>query len=288
MVNNIKNKKGMASLLLVVLASVMVGITTASLTSWYLSVQNNVSSTKEKMTGMTVAKNEWEKISHMSIKELQEKKETFKNPYVVGDYTVQVNLGKEGQFKNGKCDQTLLSSSGNYTTCFDDTTIIVSKDGKNLYTTRTMPLMTDNYSREDLTNLMRQYVKNGSADKGEMVLKGEENNDGKIMRAYLAGEKIPFYSTSEVIGPPNMSARRNISLPFLAEETGYIFIHQNNWEQTKINIKTKEGEIIDGVLNFNYPGMMWIPINKGDYAWFVKRQSAINMIFFIPCMKIKN
>ena len=284
----ISNNKGF-SLFWIIIAIFTIGVAVPSISSWYINLRHGISNTSSALTAMSVAFNEWEKISHMSLSEIKAQKSNLQKPYKVGDYTIEVTLGKEGKFVNGECKP---NNSSEYVSCFDDTIIKVSKDNELLYTTHAQPLMTDNYSRKELFDELHKYVLNGDYnaenDTGKMVLKTKQDTNNRMLEAYVDGVNIPLYSSAELLGPPDMSSKYNVSLPFTAKETGYLFIHQDNWEQTIVSAVTEKGTRINGLMNFNYPGLMWVPVTKGDYVYFDRRQSAIDMIYFAPCMKVKS
>lgn len=97
--------------------------------------------TNEKLEAMTIAMSEWQRLEHMSMEELEEKREEYKTPYHVGGrFTVSVILGKQGFFDNGKCNE-LKKYESTAPNCFDNTVLTVyDKDGTSLYTTRSLPL----------------------------------------------------------------------------------------------------------------------------------------------------
>lgn len=111
-------------------------------------MKNQVGDVESKLESMTIAQSEWERLSHMSLDELESNRDTLKTPYTVGDYQVSINLGKQGEFLGGKCNESI--TSGHFANCFNDTAITVYQDGKRLYTTRTLPLMAGNYTRKEL------------------------------------------------------------------------------------------------------------------------------------------
>ena len=119
-------------------------------TEWYLSMRKNIGNTEEKLEAQTIAMSEWERLSHMSLDELEASRDALKKPYAAGQFTVSVNLGQKGTFNNGTCGAV----TGGYANCFKDTTITVSRDGSRLFTTRTLPLMAGDYTRREIDNLL--------------------------------------------------------------------------------------------------------------------------------------
>lgn len=140
-------KSGQGSLVAIVLASVIGTILISSATSWYLSMRKGVGNIEDKLEAQTIAQSEWERLSHMSLDELEAKREEFAEPYSAGtdsQYQISVKLGEKGTFYEGTCGD--IGSDG-YANCFKNTTITVYRDGDRMFTTRTLPLMTEDYNR---------------------------------------------------------------------------------------------------------------------------------------------
>ena len=148
--NHFRNRSGQGSLVGVIVATVMLSMIVAAGTEWYLSMRKNIGNTEEKLEAQTIAMSEWERLSHMSLNELEASREALKKPYAAGQFTVSVNLGQKGTFSNGTCGAV----TGGYANCFKDTTITVSRDGSRLFTTRTLPLMAGDYTRQEIDNLI--------------------------------------------------------------------------------------------------------------------------------------
>ena len=134
------NKSGQGSLVGVVIGGIVLSTLVASATSWYITMRNNIGNTEDKLEAQTIAQSEWERLSHMSLDELEANRNTFKTPYSAGtgsQYSISVNLGEKGTFNGGTCGNV----TGGYANCFKNTTITVYRDGNRMFTTRTLPLM---------------------------------------------------------------------------------------------------------------------------------------------------
>lgn len=148
-----RDKSGQGSLIGVIIGGVLLSTIVASATSWYLSMRANLGNTEEKLEAQTIAQSEWERLSHMSLDELEANRNNFKTPYSAGtgsQYQISVNLGEKGTFNGGTCGNV----SGGYANCFKNTTITVYRDGNRLFTTRTLPLMAGDYTRKEIDNLL--------------------------------------------------------------------------------------------------------------------------------------
>lgn len=144
------NKQAQGGLVAVVLAGLVGSILVSSATSWYLSMRNNIGNVEDKLEAQTIAQSEWERLSHMSLDELEAKRGELAEKYSAGSdsqYQISVNLGQKGTFNNGTCGA--IGSDG-YANCFKDTTITVYRDGNRMFTTRTLPLMAGDYTRKEI------------------------------------------------------------------------------------------------------------------------------------------
>lgn len=156
------DKSGQGSLVAVILASVIGTIIISSTTQWFLSMNKTMDGTNDRLEAMTIAMSEWQRLEHMSLDELEVNRENYKTPYDVGDkFKVGISLGEQGYFDKGKCN----SLTGDYATenanCFKDTTMTVyDKDGKAMYTTRSLPLFSqssDVYSALPIGSIIWWY-----------------------------------------------------------------------------------------------------------------------------------
>lgn len=136
------DKSGQGSLIAVILASVIGTIIISSSTQWFLSMNKTMDRTDDRLEAMSIAMSEWQRLEHMSLDELEANRENYKTPYNVGDkFTVGVNLGGQGFFNNGTCNALTGDYASESPNCFKDTTMTVyDKDGKAMYTTRSLPL----------------------------------------------------------------------------------------------------------------------------------------------------
>ena len=104
------DKYGQGGLIAVILASVIGTIIIGSTTQWFLSMNKIMGKTNDQLEAMTIAMSEWQRLEHMSLDELEANRENYKTPYKVGDnFTVGVNLGKQGFFDNGTCERRWLA-----------------------------------------------------------------------------------------------------------------------------------------------------------------------------------
>lgn len=156
-------KSGQGSLIAVALGGVLLSTLVASATSWYITMRKNIGNTEDKLEAQTIAISEWERLSHMSLDELEAKRSELAKPYSAGagsQYQVSVNLGQKGTFNGGTCGAV----SGGYANCFKDTTITVYRDGSRMFTTRTLPLMAGDYTRKEIDDLLAN-IKNDYTNK---------------------------------------------------------------------------------------------------------------------------
>lgn len=178
------NNSGQGSLVAVALGGIVLSTLVASATSWYLTMRNNLGNTEEKLEAQTIAQSEWERLSHMSLDELEANRNNFKTPYSAGtgsQYSISVNLGEKGTFNNGTCGGV----SGGYANCFKDTTITVYRDGNRMFTTRTLPLMAGDYTRKEIDDklaaMKNDYINRDNALKNDYV-----NRDNSLKNDYTS------------------------------------------------------------------------------------------------------
>lgn len=179
--NHFKSRSGQGSLVGVIVATVMLSMICAAGTEWYLSMRKNIGNTEEKLEAQTIAMSEWERLSHMSLDELEASREALKKPYAAGQFTVSVNLGQKGTFNNGTCGAV----TDGYANCFKDTTITVSRDGSRLFTTRTLPLMAGNYTRREIDNLLAS-IRNDYNNKDNALKNDYVNRDNALQNDYTS------------------------------------------------------------------------------------------------------
>ena len=152
-----RDKSGQGGLVAVVLAGLVGSILVSSATSWYLSMRNGMGNLEDKLEAQTIAQSEWERLSHMSLDELEAKRGELAEKYSAGSdsqYQISVNLGEQGTFNNGTCGG--IGSDG-YANCFKNTTITVYRDGNRMFTTRTLPLMAGDYTRKEIDDKFAEY-----------------------------------------------------------------------------------------------------------------------------------
>lgn len=213
--NHFRNRSGQGSLVSVIVATVMLGMICATGTEWYLSMRKNIGNTEEKLEAQTIAMSEWERLSHMSLDELEASRETLKKPYAAGQFTVSVNLGQKGTFNNGTCGAV----SGGYANCFKNTTITVYRDGNRMFTTRTLPLMAGTYTRKEIDDKFASLLRL------EPIDEKAEIPEGKALYAYLDGQKLPV---SQGGGTPPEPAEPELPEPDYDNPKS---IYITNWSQ---------------------------------------------------------
>ena len=188
------NKQAQGGLVAVVLAGLVGSILVSSATSWYLSMRNNIGNVEDKLEAQTIAQSEWERLSHMSLDELEAKRSELANKYSAGtnsQYQISVNLGQKGTFNGGTCGA--IGSDG-YANCFKDTTITVYRDGNRMFTTRTLPLMAETYTRKEIDDKFASLLRL------EPIDEKAEIPEGKALYAYLDGQKLPVSQDGLPVG----------------------------------------------------------------------------------------
>lgn len=293
----LSNKLGQGALTATVLGGIVLSTIVASATSWYLSMRNQMGDVESRLESSTIAQSEWERLSHMSLDELESNRNTLKTPYRVGDYEVSVNLGTRGEFNNGKCG---FVESGHVANCFNDTTITVYRDGNRLYTTRTMPLMAGNYTRKELddkfaslntkitnnansiTNLTnrlngKEFVKNKTPNY-DMNFRYEKKagEDKASIHAYIGNTEVPLASQAGSGSGDNGTI--NASYTILPDGTiiqwGTILnISGNGSEQVTFPIPFKKyvsGITVTRITTLNNPEKYDIPVVDWDSLTLTK------------------
>ena len=142
----------------------------------------------DKLEAMSIAMSEWQKLEHMSLENLENKRTEFKTPWTVGNYKISVTLGEQGAFTDGQCNTT---ASGEEKNCFKDTTMTVyDKDGKSLYTTRTLPLSSGGDSGG----------KGGKVKQLYLQASFEQYDCGDSDMGYVSCDMYDFYLVTEFEG----------------------------------------------------------------------------------------
>lgn len=316
--NHFRNRSGQGSLVGVIVATVMLSMIVAAGTEWYLSMRKNIGNTEEKLEAQTIAMSEWERLSHMSLDELEASREALKKPYAAGQFTVSVNLGQKGTFNNGTCGAV----TGGYANCFKDTTITVSRDGSRLFTTRTLPLMAGDYTRREIDNLLagirndynnkdnalkndytskyntlanrlngKEFVKNRTPNY-DLNLRYEKKagDDAFKLHAYNGNTEIPLASQGGGGSFPDFANGVVVQLPasFIAPCNGIIIMGGMNIWNNNVSIyngltysnHSAQGLWIDnfGFASDNGYPFITIPIGKGQTFYW----NANTRVFFVP------
>ena len=203
------DKSGQGGLVAVVLAGLVGSILVSSATSWYLSMRNGIGNLEDKLEAQTIAQSEWERLSHMSLDELEAKRGELAEKYSAGSdsqYQISVNLGEKGTFNNGTCGG--IGSDG-YANCFKNTTITVYRDGNRMFTTRTLPLMAGDYTRKEIDDKFAEYDNKLTALENKMNKRIDEKftsydkkmEELKNYQGYLLMGRDSGFSWTRWIGP---------------------------------------------------------------------------------------
>ena len=199
-----ENKSAQGSLIAVVAASVILSVIVASATQWYLAFNKSLNVSNDSLTGMSIAKDIWDKMTTQDFEDMKGKTGTTETSNV-GGYTVTREYGQAGVFdeSTGECKVGSGSpTTDNPRACMDVTIKVTDKDGKQVFTA------TPTRVSQNLGNF---YVKNDNFPK-EFKVKMEDKDEsaempeGKALYAYVDGQKVPLSSQgSSVIGLPDYS-----------------------------------------------------------------------------------
>lgn len=301
-----RDKSGQGSLVAIVLAGLVGSILVSSATSWYLSMRNNMGNLEDKLEAQTIAQSEWERLSHMSLDELEAKRGELAEKYSAGSdsqYQISVNLGEKGTFNNSTCGD--IGSDG-YANCFKDTTITVYRDGNRMFTTRTLPLMAGNYTRKEIDDKFASLKKEVD-DKFASLLRLEpideeaEIPEGKALYAYLDGQKLPVsqsgsgklpeldyknarlgvissgdffskYSWGETVEIPS-----NPRITFTAPTDGIILL-QTNQNQYNDDNSGRQTVYVNGIIVGNYNNIAWNPALYNHFVLFLKKGDVVSCL----------
>lgn len=187
-----KSKGGQGSLIAVVAASVILSVIVASATQWYLAFNKNLKVSGDSLTGMSIAKDIWDKMTSQDFEEMKAKAGTTESNNV-GGYTVTKEYGQAGVFNEstGECKVGSGSpTADNPRACMDVTIKVSDKDGNQIFTASPTRVS---------QNLGNYYVKNDNFPK-EFKVKMEDKDEsaeipaGKALYAYVGGQKVPLSS----------------------------------------------------------------------------------------------
>ncbi len=107
------------------------------ISAWLLSLSAKVSNIDGQLEAMTVATAEWSRLNAMSMDDLEAQKDALSD-YTVGDYQIMVDLGDKGKMEGGKCQTTGVAEGEK--NCYNDSKVTIRKDGETLYTSKLLPL----------------------------------------------------------------------------------------------------------------------------------------------------
>ena len=186
------NKSAQGSLVAVVAASVILSVIVASATQWYLAFNKNLNVSGDSLTGMSIAKDIWDKMTTQDFEEMKGKAGTTETSDV-GGYTVTREYGQAGVFdeSTGECKVGSGSpTADNPRACMDVTIKVTDKDGKQVFTATPTRVS---------QNLGNYYVKNDNFPKEFKVAMEDEDEsvempEGKAIYAYVDGQKVPLSS----------------------------------------------------------------------------------------------
>ena len=187
-----ENKSAQGSLIAVVAASVILSVIVASATQWYLAFNKSLNVSSDSLTGMSIAKDIWDKMTTQDFEDMKGKAGTT-DTSDVGGYTVTREYGQAGVFdeSTGECKVGSGSpTTDNPRACMDVTMKVTDKDGKQVFTatpTRVSQNLGNFYVKND--NFPKEF-KVKMEDKDESV----EMPEGKALYAYVDGQKVPLSS----------------------------------------------------------------------------------------------
>ena len=285
------DKSGQGGLVAVVLAGLVGSILVSSATSWYLSMRNGMGNIEDKLEAQTIAQSEWERLSHMSLDELEAKRGELAEKYSAGSdsqYQISVNLGEKGTFNNGTYGD--IGSDG-YTNCFKDTTITVYRDGNRMFTTRTLPLMAGDYTRKEIDDKFASLLRL------EPIDEEAEIPEGKALYAYLDGQKLPVSQSGSgklpeldyknailggiSAGPSKSRFGGTASLPtashitFTAPTDGIILLQPNPYNEDNSRSRTV---YVNGIIVGNSNNPAWDPAFYNNFVLFLKKGDVVSCI----------
>lgn len=186
------NKSAQGSLVAVVAASVILSVIVASATQWYLAFNKSLNVSGDSLTGMSIAKDIWDKMTTQDFEDMKAKAGTTETNNV-GGYTVTKEYGNAGVFdeSTGECKVgSSTPTAENPRACMDVTIKVTDKDGKQVFTA------TPTRVSQNMGNF---YVKNGNFPKDFQVKLEDEDEtaeipEGKALYAYVDGQKVPLSS----------------------------------------------------------------------------------------------
>ena len=197
-----ENKSAQGSLIAVVAASVILSVIVASATQWYLAFNKSLNVSSDSLTGMSIAKDIWDKMTTQDFADMKGKAGTTETSNV-GGYTVTREYGQAGVFdeSTGECKVGSGSpTTDNPRACMDVTIKVTDKDGKQVFTatpTRVSQNLGNFYVKND--NFPKEF-KVKMEDKDESV----EMPEGKALYAYVDGQKVPLSSQGGAVGNPEL------------------------------------------------------------------------------------
>ena len=211
------NKSAQGSLVAVVAASVILSVIVASATQWYLAFNKNLNVSGDSLTGMSIAKDIWDKMTTQDFEEMKGKAGTTETSDV-GGYTVTREYGQAGVFdeSTGECKVGSGSpTADNPRACMDVTIKVTDKDGKQVFTATPTRVS---------QNLGNYYVKNDNFPKEFKVAMEDEDEsvempEGKAIYAYVDGQKVPLSSQGGGTPEPDYNNPKSIYITNWSEKS---------------------------------------------------------------------
>lgn len=271
----IQNKKGIGLLTETLFVSAMLSAVIFSTTNWYLSFNQNLNNLSSDIEKMNAVQNKWEKFIQNDY-DSQMAMAGKKDVETIGNYTITTTYGETGVYgSDGSCTKGATITK-DMTRCIPVHMEIVDNtkpDGSPHKTqsldTYSIANKTDNYTKEELTQRLKHFVKNDSYSSGKPLgLKIEKNAEGDDqVFAYSGNENIPLYPEINMLGKPEWNKAKDITFPYIATEDGFIWTHLKTTVENKplkLNVITENGKVLKELLMYDTVGPKFLPVNKGD------------------------
>ncbi len=109
--NKIKGKKGIGTLLSVLLGIVCIGVLVFPITKWYMAMRAGMSNTAEEFKAIAIIEDYWQQLNSASPEEFQAMMDSLgagkTKTETIGDYKLQIKFGSQGKYENGVCTTTV-------------------------------------------------------------------------------------------------------------------------------------------------------------------------------------
>ena len=271
----IYNKKGIGLLTETLVVSTILSALIFSTTNWYLSFNQNLNNLSNNIEKMNAIQNKWEKFIQNDY-DSQMAMAGKKDVETIGNYTITTTYGEAGVYgSDGSCTKS-SSLTKDSTRCIPVNMVIIDNtkpDGSPQKTqsidTYSIANKAENYTKEELNQRLKHFVKNDSYSSGSSLgLKIEKNEEGDDqIFAYSGNENIPLYPEINMLGKPDWGNAQEITFPFIAPEDGFIWTHLKTTVENKalkLNVITENGKVLKELLMYDTVGPRFLPVNKGD------------------------